>query len=79
MIGMLLVFMSVKTERNGQLKVSAFPLLSKIKLDPFFRDEILVEPCFFDLMKRQKALLDLSSWYWNLLFWKDQYLWSCFF
>ena len=56
MIGMLLVFSSVIIEQNCSLKVSPFPLLSKINLDPFFRDEILVEFCFFDLMKRQKAL-----------------------
>ena len=29
------MFSSVKTERNCSLKVSAFPLLSKINLDPF--------------------------------------------
>ena len=36
MIGMLLAFSSVKTEQNCSLKMLAFPLLSKINLDPFF-------------------------------------------
>ena len=32
-----------------------------------------------NLMKCQKALLDLPSGFWYILLWKDQHLWSCFF
>ena len=49
----------VFVSKNCSLKVPVFPLLSIINLDPFFRDEILVESWSFDKMKHQKALLDL--------------------